>query len=59
MTEENIQYVFRKFVQFLCFLCVLLAINVNGEILISSIFVSFISLCCIDTIKYIFRNKLK
>lgn len=57
--EELFQYWFRKFVQFMCVLCVLLAINVNGDILIASIFCAFIAMCVIDTIKYIFRNKLK
>lgn len=59
MTEENIQYVFKKFVQFMCVLCVLLAINVNGEILASSVFCAFIAMCVIDTIRYIFRKNLK
>lgn len=59
MTEENIQYVFRKFVQFICVLCVLLSINVNGEILASSVFCAFLVMCFIDTIRYIFRKKLK
>lgn len=57
--EELFEYWFRKFVQFLCVLCVLLAINVNGEILASSVFCAFLAMCVIDTIRYIFRKKLK
>jgi hypothetical protein len=59
MTEENIQYIFRKFIQFLCALCILLAINVNGEILASSVFCSCLAMCLIDTFRYVFRKKLK